>query len=292
MTYTLSLPNWSRNFKNWSRNRWIRSAIFQVKLLSSFDSIELPWTFSERTLFTGEHLKCLRYEHPFEQGKSCPLVSATYIRGDTGTGLVHTAPAHGPDDFVTGLKNGLPLVSKIRHCQWNIWWPVDCTFFSDEGMHGGRSWLLYTRRRRIGWRQYWWRYSLNFAKIARTNCTRRRLYSQLPVRLADQETSDYTLQSSVVHQYRDFERESHRTYLVVILPHPNLDSRLMWECSELFRTRHHRAWAPHEQTAFLTESSTFLVYFATTCLGRAYTRLLRSHHCWGLYQRVISIEHE
>lgn len=32
----------------------------------------------------------------------------------TGTGLVHTAPGHGQEDYITGLKYGLPLLSPVN----------------------------------------------------------------------------------------------------------------------------------------------------------------------------------
>ncbi len=32
---------------------------------------------------------------------------------DTGTGLVHTAPGHGEDDFRTGQREGLPVLSPV-----------------------------------------------------------------------------------------------------------------------------------------------------------------------------------
>ena len=31
-----------------------------------------------------------------------------------GTGLVHTAPGHGQEDYLTGLKYGLPLLSPVN----------------------------------------------------------------------------------------------------------------------------------------------------------------------------------
>ncbi len=36
-----------------------------------------------------------------------------YVTMDTGTGAVHTAPAHGADDFNTGVKYGLDLHSNV-----------------------------------------------------------------------------------------------------------------------------------------------------------------------------------
>ena len=38
---------------------------------------------------------------------------ADYVTMDTGTGLVHTAPGHGEDDFVTGKNENLPILSPV-----------------------------------------------------------------------------------------------------------------------------------------------------------------------------------
>ena len=41
------------------------------------------------------------------------VVPADYVTLDTGTGLVHTAPGHGEDDFRTGKVEGIPIVSPV-----------------------------------------------------------------------------------------------------------------------------------------------------------------------------------
>jgi isoleucyl-tRNA synthetase len=41
------------------------------------------------------------------------VAGGEYITADSGTGLVHTAPGHGADDYATGLKHGLPLLSPV-----------------------------------------------------------------------------------------------------------------------------------------------------------------------------------
>lgn len=41
------------------------------------------------------------------------VLGGDYITTESGTGLVHTAPGHGQEDYLTGLKYGLPLVSPV-----------------------------------------------------------------------------------------------------------------------------------------------------------------------------------
>ena len=41
------------------------------------------------------------------------VIGGDYITTESGTGLVHTAPGHGIDDFHTGQKNGLPVLCPV-----------------------------------------------------------------------------------------------------------------------------------------------------------------------------------
>lgn len=41
------------------------------------------------------------------------IAGGDYITTESGTGLVHTAPGHGQEDYLTGLKNGLDLISPV-----------------------------------------------------------------------------------------------------------------------------------------------------------------------------------
>jgi isoleucyl-tRNA synthetase len=56
----------------------------------------------------GAALAGLRFGHPFES-RMVPLVLGHHVTLEAGTGLVHTAPAHGAEDFEMGVKNDLPL---------------------------------------------------------------------------------------------------------------------------------------------------------------------------------------
>ncbi|MGH9616526.1 MAG: isoleucine--tRNA ligase [Acidobacteriaceae bacterium] len=56
--------------------------------------------------FPGRKLERTTFQHPF-LSRSILGVLADYVTADTGTGAVHTAPAHGADDFYTGARYGL-----------------------------------------------------------------------------------------------------------------------------------------------------------------------------------------
>jgi len=60
----------------------------------------------------GKELTELKYRHPLF-GHACPVVTADYVTVEDGTGLVHTAPGHGEDDYLTGIRYGLPIVSPV-----------------------------------------------------------------------------------------------------------------------------------------------------------------------------------
>lgn len=51
------------------------------------------------------------YMHPFYKDRVFPFLNSPHATATKGTGLVHTAPAHGPDDFIVALDNKLSVVS-------------------------------------------------------------------------------------------------------------------------------------------------------------------------------------
>ncbi len=55
----------------------------------------------------GTALEGLLLQHPFNQ-RSVPIICGEHVTLEAGTGLVHTAPAHGLDDYFVGQKYGLP----------------------------------------------------------------------------------------------------------------------------------------------------------------------------------------
>nr|XP_033336512.1 isoleucine--tRNA ligase, mitochondrial isoform X2 [Megalopta genalis] len=60
----------------------------------------------------GKELKGTTYFYPFEK-KKLPFLAAQHVTMDVGTGLVHTAPAHGREDFLVALENKMPVVSMV-----------------------------------------------------------------------------------------------------------------------------------------------------------------------------------
>jgi len=76
---------------------------------------------------TGDRLVGLAYAHPFIDAAPAPendpdadrsncyrVCAADYVTLEDGTGLVHTAPGHGAEDYQTGQRVGLPVYCPVR----------------------------------------------------------------------------------------------------------------------------------------------------------------------------------
>ncbi len=61
----------------------------------------------------GEELEGIVYRHPLLERRGQVVLGGDTITTETGTGLVHTAPGHGVDDFNTGKKYGLPVLCPV-----------------------------------------------------------------------------------------------------------------------------------------------------------------------------------
>ena len=61
----------------------------------------------------GKDLTALKAEHPLIAERQVPFITGDHVTADSGTGLVHTAPAHGVDDYNVGRANGLPTENPV-----------------------------------------------------------------------------------------------------------------------------------------------------------------------------------
>ncbi|KAG2447442.1 hypothetical protein HYH02_007767 [Chlamydomonas schloesseri] len=61
----------------------------------------------------GSALEGCTYKHPLYDRISPVVIGGDYITTETGTGLVHTAPGHGQEDYQVGQRCGLPLLSPV-----------------------------------------------------------------------------------------------------------------------------------------------------------------------------------
>jgi isoleucyl-tRNA synthetase len=61
----------------------------------------------------GKELEHSTYQHPLFDRESPVVIGGDYITTESGTGLVHTAPGHGQEDYVVGQRYGLPILSPV-----------------------------------------------------------------------------------------------------------------------------------------------------------------------------------
>lgn len=73
------------------------------------------WQISQWQLLgsaTGSALVGLQFRHPF-YAFEVPMVIGEHVTTDSGTGVVHTAPGHGPEDFIVGQRTGLEIANPV-----------------------------------------------------------------------------------------------------------------------------------------------------------------------------------
>lgn len=87
---------------------WILAQDLVEQCFTEFgrDDYTVLATFSARKL---EGKNC---RHPFLDRNSLMML-ASYVTTESGTGCVHTAPGHGADDYITGLRYGLDVFSPL-----------------------------------------------------------------------------------------------------------------------------------------------------------------------------------
>ena len=68
--------------------------------------------------FKGEEFKNTICSHPFKNlgyNFDIPMLEANFVTLEQGTGIVHCAPSHGPDDFNLCLKHGMKAIETVNN---------------------------------------------------------------------------------------------------------------------------------------------------------------------------------
>jgi isoleucyl-tRNA synthetase len=74
---------------------------------------ELNWKNTQvLATFKGSELEFLTYEHPLFKNP-LPIINGEHVSNTEGSGLVHTAPGHGDDDYQVGLKYNLRVFCPV-----------------------------------------------------------------------------------------------------------------------------------------------------------------------------------
>ncbi|MBE9006995.1 isoleucine--tRNA ligase [Fortiea sp. LEGE XX443] len=66
-----------------------------------------------KATFKGKELEHITYRHPLYNRESPVVIGGDYITTESGTGLVHTAPGHGQEDYIVGQRYGLPILAPV-----------------------------------------------------------------------------------------------------------------------------------------------------------------------------------
>lgn len=61
---------------------------------------------------TGADLENVQLQHPFYE-RVLPIICGDHVTTEGGTGAVHTAPAHGTDDYIVGQKYGIEVFNPV-----------------------------------------------------------------------------------------------------------------------------------------------------------------------------------
>ncbi|WP_230655859.1 isoleucine--tRNA ligase [Psychrobacter sp. I-STPA10] len=61
----------------------------------------------------GTELELKKSQHPLISERQVPFILGEHVTTDSGTGLVHTAPAHGAEDYVVSLSYDLPVTNPV-----------------------------------------------------------------------------------------------------------------------------------------------------------------------------------
>ncbi len=76
---------------------------------------KLGVNLSVKATMKGKDLEHTAYKHPLYDRESPMVIGGDYITTDSGTGLVHTAPGHGQEDYIVGMRYGLQILAPVDY---------------------------------------------------------------------------------------------------------------------------------------------------------------------------------
>lgn len=86
--------------------------IFADNFVDSIMALQKIENYERLGTVNGSALEGLKYKHTIMNREGI-VVMAGYVTLTDGTGCVHTAPGHGQEDYQTGLKHDLPILSPV-----------------------------------------------------------------------------------------------------------------------------------------------------------------------------------
>ena len=85
----------------------------QVAEAASWDSYEVVSAAGEPVVLKGAKLEGLTYKTPIMDEVQGRFITGDFVTLDAGTGIVHTAPGHGVDDYIAGQKFGIETIMPV-----------------------------------------------------------------------------------------------------------------------------------------------------------------------------------
>jgi isoleucyl-tRNA synthetase len=91
---------------------WIMAEDLIEQAFSEFGEDAVGKEYEIIATFSAREIEGMKCKHPFMERESL-VILANYVTLDTGTGIVHTAPGHGREDYMSGLQYNLPVFSPV-----------------------------------------------------------------------------------------------------------------------------------------------------------------------------------
>jgi len=93
-----------------------RRIVLAKDLLESFLKETKIHNYKKIKEFSGKEFKGTICKHPFNKigyDYEIPMLEARFVTTDQGSGIVHCAPSHGPDDFNLCMNNGIKALETV-----------------------------------------------------------------------------------------------------------------------------------------------------------------------------------
>ncbi len=91
------------------KNKYLIVAADLVEKLA----VTLGCKLTVKATIKGKELEHSTYRHPLFDRESPVVIGGDYVTTEAGTGLVHTAPGHGQEDYIVGQRYGLAILAPV-----------------------------------------------------------------------------------------------------------------------------------------------------------------------------------
>lgn len=96
--------------KTGARRFWVVLEYAERLVAESSDRFEITQRTAGHALKGLEYVPCFSDDQEMSDKTSFKVVESDHVNADSGTGIVHIAPAYGEDDFEIGIRENLPLI--------------------------------------------------------------------------------------------------------------------------------------------------------------------------------------